>query len=495
MAVRGQWVKMVMTVWQVDKATLVQFRGRPEFASVRLSQPVPPHAFAARWAAPGAMRDLTMEQRRQLLRLTAASGVMANLDAALEAVGFVLDRKVSSYTAGCRLKEKTDMLRAACTMGHVGMVLSFLDRRYGDKASSLRIAAEAGHQHLCETLLGDRLWELWRVQHAVSALSGGHPELADWLLQLRTGGPALAPLGGDTCGELLEAAAKGCELPVLVSLRQRCSDLYIDQDALLPVLIAAAGSTTADWQQKLRWAEHQMPDGFRLNGNACAAAAGCPDGGLRLSWLLRRRYPADASSLEKALLCGNTEGLELLVRRGLRPKLDTIEAAARLGHLEVLKKLRQIGFGLAAAAIARAAAEGGQLPVLVWAVEELGASVEDPLLIRQAVKRCDLEALRWLRQRGCPLDGDEEVALAAAGSGQLPVLEWYVQELRGPVRSGAALEAAAATGRVEVLAWLRQRFWPWGSDTWVNAAGAGCEVALEWLAERGCPMPESSRDA
>ncbi|KXZ52119.1 hypothetical protein GPECTOR_10g1142 [Gonium pectorale] len=73
----------------VDKATSAQFRGRPQFATVRLSHPVPPWAFAARWAAPGAMTHLTLAQRHQLLCLTAASGVVTNLQLALRLAGCV----------------------------------------------------------------------------------------------------------------------------------------------------------------------------------------------------------------------------------------------------------------------------------------------------------------------------------------------------------------------------------------------------------------------
>ncbi|KXZ48842.1 hypothetical protein GPECTOR_25g427 [Gonium pectorale] len=67
----------VCTLRQVNKATTEQFRGRPEYPSVmHVSQPVPPQALAVRWVPPGDMRDLTLAQRQQLLRLTATSGVV-----------------------------------------------------------------------------------------------------------------------------------------------------------------------------------------------------------------------------------------------------------------------------------------------------------------------------------------------------------------------------------------------------------------------------------
>ncbi|KXZ43754.1 hypothetical protein GPECTOR_81g204 [Gonium pectorale] len=265
------------TLRAVDKATAEQFRGRPQFASVRLSQPTPPQAFAARWAPPGAMRDLNLEQRKQLLRPTAVSGVVANLEVALEAVGWVPD-----------WQQLSDLLKAAAAAG---------------RADSVR----------------------------------GHSELADWLLQ-----------------------------------KQRLEGPIGPGDSLAP-----------------------------------------------------------------------------LSSRTVR-----------------------------------------QLPVVVWAVDVLGAAVRAAALAKAAAERCDLEVLTWLRQRGCPLKS-EVVALAAAQNGQLPVLAWASEELGAQVQSAALMDAAAASGRVELMAWLRKRGCPWGADTLPKAIGSGCcEAALDWLAEQGCPMRE-----
>ncbi|KXZ55295.1 hypothetical protein GPECTOR_3g430 [Gonium pectorale] len=43
------------------------------------------------------------------------------------------------------------------------------------------------------------------------------------------------------------------------------------------------------------------------------------------------------------------------------------------------------------------------------------------------------------------------------------------------------------------MAWLRQRGCPWGCNAYSAAAKAGCEAALEWLVEQGCPMEESGQ--
>ncbi|KXZ40966.1 hypothetical protein GPECTOR_1105g382 [Gonium pectorale] len=38
------------------------------------------------------------------------------------------------------------------------------------------------------------------------------------------------------------------------------------------------------------------------------------------------------------------------------------------------------------------------------------------------------------------------------------------------------------------MAWLRERGCEWGYSCFSDAAGSGCEEAVEWLMARGCPM-------
>ncbi|KXZ43759.1 hypothetical protein GPECTOR_81g209 [Gonium pectorale] len=428
--------EVVGTLCCLDKATAEQFRGRPEFAAVHLSQPVPPHAFASRWASPGAMRDLNLEQRKQLLRLTAASGVVANLELALEVVGFIPDSE-----------DLVTPLKAAASAGHIGAIkclfkLGFkLGPRFALEIGPLLGAAvEAGHRTMCEFLMAPR-WQRWRTEHVAAALRAGRPEMADWLLQRRPEGPigprgSLAPLGAAACGGLLCAAASGCGLRVLKALAWRCSDVGFPGRQLRLLLREATGSRTADWQPKAEWAESQLPPGFPRTSDVCAAAAACPDADLRLAWLLARGYPADKGVASEALCTGNAAALELLLLRGLRPEPRAVGEAANRGRLEALKKLHEHGCPLDAAAVAYEATAGGHLPVLAWAVEELA------------------------------------------------------EVLRARVTSGTLMDAAAGSGNTKLMATLWERECAWGESVYRNAAGAGCQPALEWLAEKGCLMPD-----
>ncbi|KXZ48841.1 hypothetical protein GPECTOR_25g426 [Gonium pectorale] len=478
------------TLRQVNKATAEQFRGRPEYPStVRLSQPVPQHAFAARWAPRGAMRDLTLTQRQRLLRLTAASGVVANLEVALGAVGVIPDSQLEE-----------EILGAAAAGGLAAAVRCILGFGYGDThviGKTLCTAAGAGHQAVCEVLLADDRAPGVTADDVAAALRGGHSGLADWLLQQRWEGPispadSLEPLGEEGCSELLRAATEGCDLPTLQSIHQRCSEVVNGDDGMVRI---AASSRTTDWRAKVEWWELQLPpDWLYDDPGVCTAAARCPYAETRLAWLLGRGYSVERAATDAALGAGNAAALELLLRRGLLPEPRSVTEAARGGRLEALMKLAEYGCPVDAAEVALAALRQGPLSVLAWAVEELGASVQALATAATAwnVRNLDdPEVLRWLWRRGCPLNGSR-VALLAARCGQLDALEWAAQELGASMRSDELMDAAGASGSIEVMAWLRERGCPWGPDTFAGAAGSGCEAALEWLAERGCPMVKSN---
>ncbi|KXZ52776.1 hypothetical protein GPECTOR_8g165 [Gonium pectorale] len=472
--------EVVVTLRCVDKATAEQFPGCQQSATVRLSQPVPPHAYAERCAAPGAMRDLTLARRQQLLRLTASSGVAANLEVALDAVGLVLDPD-----------QQSQLRYIAAASGHADVTQSLLRRGFkaaGGGREDVCVAAGAGHQAVCEVLLSSGAE--WGIVQVASTLRGGHPELADWLLLRRPQEPigtrdSLAPLGERTCRELLEAAAGGCDLAALQSLHARCELSEIES---MGVLNAVAGSHILNWKGKFLWAEQVFRPGSHRSYSVCERAAGCPDGEARLAWLLEKGYPASSTAADAAVRAGNVGVLELLLRRGVRPERLAVSRAMEKGRIEVLEKLREHGCPLDAAGLVWAAVGGGQLPVLAWAVEELGASVQNPDMRKDAIQLCDLEVLKLLRQHGCPLDGNA-VALRAAELGRLPGVQWAVEELGARVRKLDLMHSAARSGSVELMAWLRQRGCAWVASVLTQAAGAGCEATLEWMAEQGCPMP------
>ncbi len=78
---------------------------------VRLSMPVPAPAFAARWGHKAAVQNLVLAQRRQLMCLTAASGVVENLALVASLVGCTLSADVLSAAAAAGQVEALRWLR------------------------------------------------------------------------------------------------------------------------------------------------------------------------------------------------------------------------------------------------------------------------------------------------------------------------------------------------------------------------------------------------
>ncbi|GLC47291.1 hypothetical protein PLESTB_000225900 [Pleodorina starrii] len=334
------------------------------------------------------------------------------------------------------------MLEAAAAAGQLDMckVLRARGCLWGD---SLSAAAKAGHRHVCEWLLASGcLLE----QHVVcSAACGGQEDLMQWLLTELLGRPNDDVHG--LCRSLLMAAAGYLSLAALQRLWQQLmagchgSELQqqleqLDEADRGSIMAAAAGSTTPDWQAKVEWLEGL---GYPRTARACDSALRPGNGDAavaRLQWLRGRGYPLAAGLADTAVRVGNLAALRFLVEQaGVRPTGNEfpVNVAARQGHLAVLQYLHASGFRVNIRFFAEDAARVGHLPVVAWAVEVLGVA---------------------------PADGADSL-----------------------------LDRAAGTGNLELMAWLHVRGLAMGPKAIPNGAESGCEEALEWLVERGCPIP------
>ncbi|GLC46499.1 hypothetical protein PLESTB_000333100 [Pleodorina starrii] len=395
--------------------------------TLRLSLPSPIHVFRERWGRPGALRALSRNQRLQLLCLTAASGSVANLEIALVSAGLDL---------------RCELLEAAAAAGQLDMC-KVLRARGCLWGASLSAAVKAGHRHVCEWLLasGCRL-DMYIV---CSAALGGREDLTQWLLTELQGRPNDHVYG--VCRSLLEAAAKYLSLAALQRLWQQLmagrhgSELrqqleQFGEEYRTDILAAAAGSTTPDWQAKVEWMEGM---GYPRTAGACESAVRADIGDAavaRLQWLRGRGYPLEAAVANTAVRLGNLAALRFLVEQaGVRPTGDQfpVTVAARQGRLAVLQYLHASGLRINTRYVAEGAARAGHLPLVVWAVEGLGVA---------------------------PADG-----------------------------AARLLDCAAASGNLELMTWLHVRGWALGPRAIPNGAESGCEEALEWLVERGCPFP------
>ncbi|GLC49936.1 hypothetical protein PLESTB_000324800 [Pleodorina starrii] len=422
--------EVASTLRLIDKTTSQQFSTHK---TLRLSLPSPIHVFRERWGRPGAFRAMSHDQRLQQLCLTAASDSVANLEVALVSAGLDLQR---------------ELLEAAAAAGQLDMckVLHARGCPWGD---SLSAAAKAGHRHVCEWLLASGC--PLDIHDVCEAARGGQADLMLWLLtelQNRPNVGVCDSLLCIVCGPWLVAPVESLSLAALQRLwRQLMAGCHgsklqqhleqLNQEHRGAILAAAARSTTPDWQAKVEWLEEL---GYPRTARACKAAVEAGNGDAveaRLQWLRGRGYPLEAAVADAAVCEGNLAALRFLVEQaGVRPTGNqmNVSIATELGHLAVLQYLHDSGLPVDARSVAAGAAWAGHVPLVKWAVEGLGVAPADD----------------------------------------------------GPA---SLLDHAAASGNLELMTWLHVRGWAFGPRAIPNGAESGCEEALEWLVERGCPFP------
>ncbi|GLC46220.1 hypothetical protein PLESTB_001536700 [Pleodorina starrii] len=416
--------EVASTVRLIDKTTSQQFA---HHKTLRLSLPSPIHVFRERWGRPGAFHALSHKKRLQLLCLTAASGSVANLEVALVSAGYAL---------------RCELLEAAAAAGQLDMC-KVLRARGCPWGGSLSAAAKAGHRHVCEWMLASGYPFHWDVVYA--AALGGQEDLMQWLLTELQGRPIDSVYL--LCWSLMKTVAEYLSLAALQRLWQQLMEGHhgsnlqqmferLDEGDRGDILAAAAGSTTPDWQAKVEWLEGL---GYPRMAWACKSAlqAGNGDAAVaRLQWLRGRGYPLDFKVANAAVRLGKLAALRFLVEQaGVRPTGNRYDVAdaARQGHLVVLQYLHASGLPVNTRSVAEEAARAGHVPLVEWAVEDLGVA---------------------------PAHG-----------------------------AASLLDCAAASGNLELMTGLHVRGWPLGPSAIPNGAKSGCEEVLEWLVERGCPLP------
>lgn len=132
-----------------------------------------------------------------------------------------------------------------------------------------------------------------------------------------------------------------------------------------------------------------------------------------------------------------------------------------------------------------AAAERGFLTVLQWlhAKRDFTPAALTAAFVL-AAGRGRVRVLRWLRDVGCPWNGDA-CALAAA-RGQLKALKWLRKA--GCPWDRRTCTSAARHNQFDVLKWARGAGCPWDSYTCVNAAVVNNFAMLQWAHEQGCSL-------
>ncbi len=184
-----------------------------------------------------------------------------------------------------------------------------------------------------------------------------------------------------------------------------------------------------------------------------------------VEWGLQLRFFTRETPLVRyAAAAGKNDVVVWLRANGWAWDREACVGAARGGHFSVLLWACGMGYDCHEAACALAAAAIGHLAIVDWAYSR---------------DRLGLSELR-------------EIAIAAAGNADWPMLEWLaaLQKCPEPPWTAVALAAAANRGEFGVVRWLRGRGCGWTADACANAARCGHLELLRWARNNGCPWDE-----
>ena len=321
---------------------------------------------------------------------------------------------------------------------------------------------------------------------------------------------------------LIAASFKGHLDAMRWLLERKCS---VYDPGEVHVAAASSGSVAA---MKLIADEHGWTNSPRVWEGAAKS------GSLRaLEWLTSTRRVGHDEPPPPDTLCvcaatsGDLEAVKWLRSRG-HPSIDpdhpkprnALHKVAERGHVAVLRWFKENGSpghsrGLlypvwrcviwrevALEALDRCVAEVEASAALTHIIEHAGGSGRIDLLRRMvsrgypctaatfasAVKKGRLEAMRWLRDKGCPIDKDD-IMVVAAEKGRVGTMAWLKDELGCPL-AGRACTAAVRKGHIRAVEWLRRNGCPWGADAWTAAVkGKGGERMRDRLLTNGYRPP------
>ncbi|GLC53502.1 hypothetical protein PLESTB_000756500 [Pleodorina starrii] len=500
----------------------------PEHRTVRLSRPVPTDVFHQRWGSPGAMRNLSHQQRESFLVLiTKSGGSVANLRLAIKATG------LCSFSS-------LDIFEAAATSGRLEVCRLVWQELACDRSTdsrdkaAMRVASFAGNVEVCTWL---------HEEHGTPFPEGGasvkEPSRVDAVAEGFTMTPLAAIVNAARAGKtqlvtlllddeqicttipvkwwnhVLPAAAAGCDLHGLQVLYRRAvvnrnttGNSGGDIVRMFPhmrswTLVEAINSPTPDWQAKAEWLMSlpgfssvcwgenkytiQVQRSDQRNSNIAEMLA-------RLNWLRdkgfigQRRYNKELIHLLRiAADQGDLVGLELLLGAGANT-IEAIMCAVNNGHWKAVLLLQSHGFNVTAGMVATLLC---RMDPDVGAMEELLRRLGRTLVLGsdavvEAAKSCNIPLLALMHDHGCKFD--EQVFLAAVEGGCEETLEWLAERGCDMGTRGSAYVTCARRGDMLILECLRRLGCPFGSDTFAEACIRAPLAPRQWMVEQGVPL-------
>ena len=166
--------------------------------------------------------------------------------------------------------------------------------------------------------------------------------------------------------------------------------------------------------------------------------------------------------------------------------VEALRGAARGGHLELVKHLREKGCEWDEWTCA-AAAQEGHVHVLEYL--RTNGCPWNGTACTVAAAGNHLDTLKWLREHGCPWD--EETIKYAAEAGKFASVKW-LHEHGCPGWNADLFATAVLNGSLKMLMWMHENGCPWDSESTELAAMDGHLEMLTWLHENGCPISDEA---
>ena len=165
---------------------------------------------------------------------------------------------------------------------------------------------------------------------------------------------------------------------------------------------------------------------------------------------------------------------------------DALKGAARGGHLELVKHLREKGCEWDERTCA-AAAQEGHVHVLEYL--RTNGCPWCSTACQLAASGDRLDTLKWLREHGCPWD--RGTMAFAAVSGKFASLKW-LHKHGCPGWTEYTFGTAVIYGSLKILMWMHENGCPWDEDATEYAAMCDKMKILKWLHENGCPISDEA---
>jgi hypothetical protein len=112
-------------------------------------------------------------------------------------------------------------------------------------------------------------------------------------------------------------------------------------------------------------------------------------------------------------------------------------------------------------------------------------------LLETAVSTGYLELVRWCYEHECRFVDASMASLNAAASGNVQLMAWLLQQ-PGTHLSGMVMHIAVEHGHTDLCRFLREQQCPWDASSPRGAARGGHIDLLHWLLDSGCPYDEYS---